>query len=663
MRSGKLEIETLARILLITGFLIVILLLFKGGVDGYQQLGSMGIKQYGCWATNLMKANVITLWPSTCRTQVISQETDIKTTGNLMAGCWWQYGQGKWDLGARTELNNWEDYAKYTATYANILDSVSTCYALQPKEEISVNKLRVYMETHNAKGEETKEAKNSLWNYLQKASQGDNTCFDKNDKGILKKGEIYYIRFLDDRAAYGPGKRDIIGISSNDKFFEEGFSEKSFWVSLWHGKSSLCYDYGKENIEDRKDSNEFFTNFINKIKSCKESAVGGQCSCSDQPYTLSGLPENAAIKIKQDKDGISFRLYYNDKPEGKEEKIEGKAYEAGAGSSDQLEFKEIKNELVLTERVYAFLTKDKDIAFSKTYINTRKYPLCKELQGENKEAENLFENFIKSINECKKSASGEQCSCSDEPYIHILPKNYEIKANQESGYVSFKIYYKNQQVGNEAKIEGSILERTETSSTRQPKFEKIKGEMVISKTGYYAALTKEGDIALSTAPIDPTSYPDCASEAEKKEQEKKQAEEIFNKLTTLIKSCKPLSEGTACRCSEDNLEFINSLAEKSNIKLEQAQNTVRLQLYYNNYPLGEYETTPGSLFVMGPWQESLTWQIGTSTKKLDPIPQITFSSKSSYHMLFTKNTGEFAFSKLSLIPKAYPSCAGQQGEQ
>lgn len=656
MRSGKLELETLARVLLITAFLIVILLLFKGCVDGYQQLGSVGIKEYGCWASNLMKANVITLWPSTCRTQIISQETDIKTTGNSMAGCWWQYGKGKWDMGSRTETNNWEDYAKYIATYTNILDSVSTCYAFQPKEEISVNKLRTYMETHNAKGEETKEAKDTLWNYLQKASQGDNICFDKNDKGILKKGEVYYVRFLDDRAAYGTGRKDILGISSNDKFLEGDMLTKEFWSRLFGFES--CYDYGKEGAETQGKSESMVNKFVTQIKECKKLAAGEQCSCSEEPY-LTTLPKDSAIRAKQELGYASFKTYYKNKQIGNEEKIDGNILERTETSSTrQPKFEKIKGEIVISEtEYYVALTKDGDIALSTVPIDPTTYPSCGSEMGrkekEKKQAETLFTKFIESINECKKLAADGQCSCSEEPYLSDLPRNAEIRATQEGEYTLFKLYYGNKQIDREERLIGELYEGKGKSLAEPTSFEKIKGEMIITEREYYVALLKNNDIVVSPMPIKPLSYPNCESEVQRKEKEKKQAETIFNNFIASALSCatNALQIIEQCSCSEE--PYISGLPKNAEIRATQEQENILFKLYYENKQVGNEAKIKGDLFER-------TEMSSTRQPKFEKIKGGTTLADTDYYTAFL--AGNLAVSPAPIDPTTYPNCQ-QQHEQ
>ncbi len=286
MRSGKMEFETLAKILLLTAFLIIVLLLFKGCIDAYRDLGTVGMREYTCWATNLMKANVVSVWPSTCREQIVKDKVDTKTFGRLMGTCWWEYGQGKWDMGPRKELDNWDDYFKYAASAITESDTVMTCYALIPKEDIKVDELKTYMETHNVKGDKVTKVKDTMWNYLQEVAKGDNVCFDENfdenDGGMLKKGEIYYIKFLDDRGTLTLGTRDLLIITRNKGFFDEGVTNKNFWINLFG--VGLCYRYGSVKGTPEIKSQKI-DSLITKMQTCAKIDSEKECLCESVDIT------------------------------------------------------------------------------------------------------------------------------------------------------------------------------------------------------------------------------------------------------------------------------------------------------------------------------------------------------------------------------------------
>jgi len=319
MRSGKLEFETLAKILLLTAFLIIVLLLFKGCMDAYRDLGTVGMREYTCWATNLMKENVVSVWPSTCREQIVKDKVDTKNFGRLMGTCWWQYGQGKWDMGPRQNLDDWDDYLAWAGKVVTEWDSVSTCYVLVPKEDIKVDELRTYMETHNVKGDKVTKVKDTMWNYLQDVSTGDNVCFDKEDGGILRKGEIYYIRFLDDRGTFSKGKKDLLIITRNKDFFGNKILTQDFWTRLFG--VGLCYEYGSAKA-GQETSFLNLEDMTNKINECAAKQTTEECHCSN--INLIELPKNYKVYAVSEGTGKTSMIEVIDKsPPGRMIPVKG----------------------------------------------------------------------------------------------------------------------------------------------------------------------------------------------------------------------------------------------------------------------------------------------------------------------------------------------------
>jgi len=313
MHSGKMEFETLAKILLLTAFLIIVLLLFKGCMDSYNDLGGVGIKEYTCWATNVMKENVIEIWPSTCREQIAKDKADTKKIGQLMGTCWWMYGQGQWDLGGRL--------SESILSAVPYTDIIYPCYTFQPKEDIKIDKLKDYMEKYNVKGEVVKKVQDSMWNYLQAISQGDNICFDEKDNGVLKKGEVYYIKFIDNRAWFGTGQSDRLLISGDKKFYEFYPPRTPTQLISWIKNSIIeypCYKYGTLSSETRiqennlKRAQDFFYKLIESINKCGFSATQ-KCKCRE--INFGELPGGAYIKIVGSEPFI-LTLYYNNEEIG-----------------------------------------------------------------------------------------------------------------------------------------------------------------------------------------------------------------------------------------------------------------------------------------------------------------------------------------------------------
>ncbi len=386
MRSGKMEFETLAKILLLTAFLIVVLLMFKGCVDAYTDLGGVGVKEYTCWATNVMKANVIQIWPSTCRTQIVKEQSEMKSLGKLMGTCWWMFGQGKWDLGGKIDES--------TTSLIVPLDLAYTCYVFTPKEDIKVNALKDYMKQYNVKGEKAKKTEDVMWNYLQVASKGDNVCFDKEDKGVLKKGEVYYMKFVDNRAWISTGKSDMLVVSRNKESFEyrAAYGRAVDWFKKLIGINP-CYDYstiseekakpkGEDLVKlEKKSAEDTFNAFIGLIKKCKTLAKGSICRCSEDKIDfVNGLPSKASIKAIPNQDQVTLKLYYDNQQIGSQE---GETIPAKivlqTSPTIPLAFKKLEEEIVFTNErsYYLLLTKNTDeFAISAIPISTS-YPICK----------------------------------------------------------------------------------------------------------------------------------------------------------------------------------------------------------------------------------------------------------------------------------------------
>ncbi len=383
MHSGKMEFETMAKVLLLTAFLIVVLLMSKGVVDAYTDLGGVGVKEYTCWATDVMKANVIQIWPSTCRPQIVKEQIDMKNLGKFMGTCWWMYGQGKWDLGGKIDESKTSLIVPLDLTY--------TCYVFIPKEDIKVNALKEYMKQHNVKGEKVKKPEEALWNYLQIVSKGDNVCFDKYDDGVLKKGEIYYMKFVDNRAWSGTGKSDMLLISRDKEFFEykTTFGRIEKWAKEVVGINS-CYDYSTTNNvkpkaddlreSEKKSTEEFFNAFTKLIRECKSLAKGSICRCTENKIDFaSGLPAKALIKVTPNQDKVTFKVYYDNQQIGNQvgETIQGKMT-LQKSTTTPLTFKILENEFVFTNgrSYYLLLTENtEEFAISAIPISTS-YPIC-----------------------------------------------------------------------------------------------------------------------------------------------------------------------------------------------------------------------------------------------------------------------------------------------
>jgi hypothetical protein len=231
--SGKLELETLGKLLLLSAFLVVVILIFVGVKDSIERnQGSFG--DYVCFASNLLKHNVVDFFPSGCsegRRGVVYVKGEDKVVAKeqvaeLIDKCWWMYGSGEWDLGP----NLGKDFTVKSVLGIVIpFDFIHLCYAFSLEKNMSVNELFGYMQRYNRDGKETSVADpETYWNYIQKNSIGEGIGVDRNLGGELKKNKVYYIIFLDERhlrSVQGSYTfKDKILISDN-KNFKEFLSE------------------------------------------------------------------------------------------------------------------------------------------------------------------------------------------------------------------------------------------------------------------------------------------------------------------------------------------------------------------------------------------------------------------------------------------------------
>jgi len=203
-KKAKLEMETLGKILLLTAFMIIFLVMFKGCKDSFQDVGKVGMKDYFCWGTNLLNAEAFRFFPTTCNPEIMEEEQTKNQISDLIRRCWWLYGRGELDIGEVTTK-----------------DEVFTCYAFKPKEDITLLGLRDYMKEYKISGTKAKKSEDSTWYYVQKSTEEEYAiCFDEEkfeDSPKLLAGRTYYINFYDEKQV-GQGRIDRLMISSSSKF-------------------------------------------------------------------------------------------------------------------------------------------------------------------------------------------------------------------------------------------------------------------------------------------------------------------------------------------------------------------------------------------------------------------------------------------------------------
>lgn len=237
--KGKMEMETLGRLILLIAFLVIAMLVIGVFFQGFKETGMKpgeATQDYLCWGTNLLKTKVSSLFPGTCREQIVDEAVDFEVFAQLMRRCWWMYGKSEWNLGVKEG-----GLIKKTIEKPLPFDYSYTCYAFFVKEtsevdekEATVFNLMDYLETHS-KGDRVEDHKKSDLYFLEK-TKGENICFDEDyfrkTDGKFEKDTVYYIRFLDD-IRIGKGGEDMLLISNKNDFEDRD-----------------CYDYTEaEKIE------------------------------------------------------------------------------------------------------------------------------------------------------------------------------------------------------------------------------------------------------------------------------------------------------------------------------------------------------------------------------------------------------------------------------
>ena len=249
--SGKLELETLGKLLLGCAFLVIMIVLFIGVGDSIDK-NEGEFSDFVCYASNLIKHNVLGSFPSGCMegksgAVYIKDKDNYKSeeqVAELIDRCWWMYGSGEWDLGDRTDLKKdvgsgffgstwWRNIyrAPFTVDYTHI------CYTFSLDEDMKADELLNYMKDYKRNGKEASDITDSetYWNYIQKSSMGDGICVDTkifdNKVGVFKKNKVYYVLFFDERhykSLEGSFKfYDKILISGESDFGDSFFSMPS----------------------------------------------------------------------------------------------------------------------------------------------------------------------------------------------------------------------------------------------------------------------------------------------------------------------------------------------------------------------------------------------------------------------------------------------------
>jgi len=317
--SGKLELETLGKLLLLVAFLIVVIIVFIGVKDSMDE-GHGGFRDYVCWGSNLIKHNVLNSFPSGCsegkaRVTYIKGETNEERyhqVAEMIDKCWWMYGEGEWDMGSKG------DYA-ITTMLKNLipgfgaLDYTYNCYSFSVDEDAGLGDVFNYMQTHergysaNAK-EVGKGDKNSYWNHIQDNSLGKGIGVDKNIDEKLTKDKTYYIIFYDERhfeSIKGSFVFQDRVLISNDKDFGDDIWEKIKKIEDIKGK----LDEFVLNRIEKADK------FLSKVDRTLENVGEGGCRLNNKEECYNSNVCVPFFEYKKRGDSISEeRFFYSCEP-------------------------------------------------------------------------------------------------------------------------------------------------------------------------------------------------------------------------------------------------------------------------------------------------------------------------------------------------------------
>ncbi|MDP2909417.1 MAG: hypothetical protein Q8N77_06455 [Nanoarchaeota archaeon] len=334
-KKAKLEMETLGKILLLTAFLIIFLLMFKGCKDQMTNVGRVGLNEYVCWFSHALKADLTFLFPSGCQTIDVEKtqtETDI---ARLMRTCWWMHGQGDKDITTGETLAGilaqrsiwWYDIAR-------------TCYVFTPDKDVPVTDLENYLRRRDKSGKEIeKDSKATAWYYIQKKDREEiGICMDRREEK-LQKGKKYFIIFYDDRSPISQGVRDRILISRDPNFgeketgfiiwstklFEKGIKTLEQFLGMkinpWNNKCYLWEDIIRKTetaLEEKKleeQATEIFNEVSDKFRECYETEPKENCMCDDSEMSLESLPQGYEIKVERESANEYNLALYNEKNE------------------------------------------------------------------------------------------------------------------------------------------------------------------------------------------------------------------------------------------------------------------------------------------------------------------------------------------------------------
>lgn len=198
-KKGKLEIETIIQLLLLTAFLIIAVSLFW---LFHQEARPEIFSDYSCWFSNAMRTSSVVFraaLPKSCELKNIMEPADKAELARLLRATWWMYGRGTWDT---------TDFSSF--------DRIHIKYSFTLNQSLPLGKFGEYLFYHK-KGELIADATDpkSDYHYIQGGSLGNTLCFDNKIGDRLESNITYFITFYDDRLLKGSYDKILISEDLN----------------------------------------------------------------------------------------------------------------------------------------------------------------------------------------------------------------------------------------------------------------------------------------------------------------------------------------------------------------------------------------------------------------------------------------------------------------
>ncbi len=217
-KGAGLSTETLAKIILLLGFLVVVAFIISA-VTGLFSISSA--EKSACYVANALTSSNLffkALMPSACSIELVNEPVDEEKLASLLKDTWWMYGKGDWDMG-------------------NVGYSAFSPFGFKPKQDIPIMQLYNYLQSHR-EGKSVTDRSKSDYDYLQKGSYGQTLCFAR---GMFQEGhalkldanQLYYINFYDEQRRISGRCGDKIFISKEGGFHESGLLEEPNFLACF----------------------------------------------------------------------------------------------------------------------------------------------------------------------------------------------------------------------------------------------------------------------------------------------------------------------------------------------------------------------------------------------------------------------------------------------